>query len=68
MTYRDMQRLLAGLEQQAQDDDTPADPFAPRYIDYRKLIGPSAPQTGPIRIQWVDYAGPRTDEQVEMQR
>ncbi len=56
MTYRDMQRRLAALEQHAAADTSPVDPLAVRVVDYRKAIDPNALQAGPIRICWVDYA------------
>ncbi len=62
MTYRDIARRLVALEQLATEDTAPADLLAPRVVDYRTVLDPTAPQTGPIVIWWVDYAGPLGDE------
>jgi len=62
MTYQDIARRLAALEQQAQEDTEAVDHLAPRYIDYRKAIDPNASQSWPIIIRWVEHAAPLGDE------
>lgn len=60
--HRVLEHRLKALEEQSQEDSSSADLLAPRVVDYRTLLDPDRPQTGPVVIRWLDYAASDTTQ------
>ncbi len=60
--HRSLEHRLQALEQQAREESPSADLLGPSVVDYRTLLDPDRPQTGPIVIRWLDYAASDTTQ------